>query len=109
MTKVSILLADDHKIVCEGLRMLVNAQADMVVVGETDNGRMSLTLARQLQPDIVIMDISMPEVNGLKATEELQRRFPAIKILALTRQRRWLFATDIEGWRERLHTETKRV
>ena len=85
MKKLSILLADDHKIVREGLRMLVNAQADMEVVGEADNGRMAITVVRQLEPDVVVMDVSMPELNGLEATERLKRLCPGIKILVLTR------------------------
>ena len=85
MKKLSILLADDHKIVREGLRMLVNAQADMEVVGEADNGRMAITVVRQLEPDVVVMDVSMPELNGLEATQRLKRLCPGIKILVLTR------------------------
>ncbi|HEY0545532.1 MAG TPA: response regulator transcription factor [Pyrinomonadaceae bacterium] len=85
MSKLRIFLADDHKIMREGLRMLVNAQADMEVVGEADNGRAAVTLAQQLLPDVVVMDVSMPELNGLKATEKLKGQCPRIKILTLTR------------------------
>jgi DNA-binding NarL/FixJ family response regulator len=85
MSKLHIILADDHKIMREGLRMLVNSQADMEVVGEADNGRMAVTLAQELQPDVVVMDVSMPELNGLKATEKLKELFPDIKVLTLTR------------------------
>jgi len=85
MNKLRILLADDHKMMREGLRMLVNAQADMEVVGEADNGRMAVTLAQNLQPDVVVMDVSMPQLNGLKATEQLKGLCPDIKILTLTR------------------------
>lgn len=85
MSKLRIILADDHKIMREGLRMLVNSQADMEVVGEADNGRIAITLTHKLQPDVVVMDVSMPELNGLKATEKLKELFPSIKILALTR------------------------
>jgi DNA-binding NarL/FixJ family response regulator len=85
MSKLRIILADDHKIIREGLRMLVNAQADMEVVGEADNGRMAITLTQELKPDVVVMDVSMPELNGLKATEKLKELFPSIKILTLTR------------------------
>jgi len=69
----------------EGLRMLINAQADMKVVGEADNGRMAITVLQQLEPDVVVMDVSMPELNGLEATERLKRLCPSIKILILTR------------------------
>lgn len=85
MSKLRIILADDHKLIREGLRMLVNSQADMEVVGEADNGRIAITLAHELQPDVVVMDVSMPELNGLKATEKLKELFPSIKILTLTR------------------------
>jgi Response regulator containing a CheY-like receiver domain and an HTH DNA-binding domain len=85
MSKLRIILADDHKLIREGLRMLVNSQADMEVVGEADNGRIAITLTHELQPDVVVMDVSMPELNGLKATERLKELFPSIKILTLTR------------------------
>jgi DNA-binding NarL/FixJ family response regulator len=67
------------------LRMLIDAQPDMTVVGEADNGRVAVSLARQLQPDVVVMDVAMPELNGLKATEQLRVLYPSIKILTLTR------------------------
>jgi two-component system response regulator NreC len=85
MGKLRILLADNHKIMRKGLRLLINEQADMEVIGEADNGREAVALAQQLQPDVVIMDISMPELNGLKATEKLKGLRPDIKILTLTR------------------------
>src|SRR5437899_238727 len=85
MKNLSILLVEDHKIVREGLRMLINAQADMEVVGEADNGRMAITAVQQLNPDVVVMDVSMPELNGLEATQRLKRLCPDIKILILTR------------------------
>ena len=85
MGKLRILLADDHKIMREGLRMLINVQVDMEVVGEADNGRAAVLLTQQLQPDLVVMDISMLERNGLQATVELRQLCPGIKILTLTR------------------------
>jgi DNA-binding NarL/FixJ family response regulator len=85
MRKLCVLLADDHKMVRDGLRMLIDAQPDMTVVGEADNGRVAVSLARQLQPDVVVMDVAMPELNGLKATEQLRVLYPSIKILTLTR------------------------
>jgi DNA-binding NarL/FixJ family response regulator len=85
MRKLGILLADDHRMVRDGLRMLIDAQPDMTVVGEADNGSVAISLARQLQPDVVVMDVSMPELNGLKATEQLRALYPGIKILTLTR------------------------
>lgn len=72
MSRLQILLADDHKVMREGLRMLINAQPDMEVVGEADNGQDAVALIQKLQPDLIVMDISMPELDGLKATERLQ-------------------------------------
>jgi DNA-binding NarL/FixJ family response regulator len=80
-----VLLADDHEMMREGLRMLVSAQADMEVVGEAADGRAAITMAHELKPDVVVMDISMPELNGLKATERLKKLCPEIKVLTLTR------------------------
>jgi len=85
MNKVSVLIAEDHKTVREGLKMIVSAETDMEVVGEAGNGREVIHLVQKLQPDIVIMDISMPELNGLEASAELKEIAPAVKILILTR------------------------
>lgn len=85
MNKLRVILADDHQIMREGLRLLVNSQADMEVVGEVENGQAAVALAQKLQPDVIVMDISMPEMNGLKATQKLNRTYPNIKILTLTR------------------------
>jgi len=79
-----IFLADDHTVMREGLRSLVNAQADMSVVGEADNGRAALLKARELKPDVVVMDVSMPELNGIQVTERLKRTCQKIKVLVLT-------------------------
>jgi len=84
MKKLRILLADDHKIVREGLKLLINSQPDMQVVGEAANGREVLLKARELKPDVVVMDLSMPELNGLQATERLKSERPEIKVVALT-------------------------
>jgi DNA-binding NarL/FixJ family response regulator len=84
MKKLRVLLADDHKIVRDGLRLLVNGQRDMQVVGEASNGREALRQARDLKPDVVVMDLSMPELNGLQATERLKAERPEMKVVALT-------------------------
>jgi DNA-binding NarL/FixJ family response regulator len=83
--KLRILLADDHETVREGLKMIVNAQADMEVVGEASDGRVAILRAQELQPDIVVMDVSMPQLNGLKATMKLTQCCPQVKVLTLTR------------------------
>lgn len=80
-----ILLAEDHNTVREGIKMLVNAQPDMEVIGEAADGRAAIVETRRLSPDLLVMDISMPEMNGLKATEKLRQEFPDLKILTLTR------------------------
>ncbi|MGD0744713.1 MAG: response regulator transcription factor [Verrucomicrobiota bacterium] len=84
MKKLRVLLADDHKIVREGLRLLIDSQPDMRVVGEAANGREVLLKARDLKPDVVVMDLSMPELNGLQATERLKAECPEMKVVALT-------------------------
>ncbi len=85
LNKLHVILADDHQIMREGLRLLINSQADMEVVGEAENGQAAVVLAQKLLPDVVVMDISMPEMNGLKATQRLKHLCPNIKILTLTR------------------------
>jgi two-component system response regulator NreC len=83
--KARILLAEDHGTVREGIKMLVNAQPDMEVVGEAADGAAALVEAERLSPDLVVMDVSMPELNGLMATKRLRRMSPGVKILTLTR------------------------
>lgn len=85
MNKIRIVIAEDHKTVRKGLRFLLNAQEDMQVIGEADNGREAIRLAQELLPDVLLMDVSMPELNGLKATAKLKRIQPEIKVLTLTR------------------------
>lgn len=80
-----VLLAEDHEIVREGIAALVNMQSDMEIVGEASDGHTAIAKAQSLQPDIIVMDVSMPGMNGLRATEKLIKYFPEIKILALTR------------------------
>lgn len=83
--KLRILLAEDHLTVREGIKLLVNAQEDMEVVGEAENGEIAVKEAVRLEPDMVIMDVSMPVLNGLKATKRLRNTCPDIMILALSR------------------------
>ena len=84
MDKIGVFLADDHMVVREGLKALVNAQPDMHVVGETDNGRAAWQRVKELNPDVVVMDVSMPEMSGAQATELLRQECPQVKVLALT-------------------------
>lgn len=82
--KTRIVLADDHRIVREGLRSLLEIQSDMEVVAEADNGKETIRFAKELVPDMVIMDITMPEVNGIEATQKILAENPKIKIIALS-------------------------
>jgi len=84
LNMLRIFLADDHIVMREGLKSLVNAQSDMNVIGEADNGRTALQKARELQPDVVVMDVSMPELNGIQATERLKHASQRIRVLILT-------------------------
>ena len=81
-----VLLADDHVTVRHGLKLLIDGQADMKVVSEASDGTTAVEQARHLRPDVVVMDISMPGMNGLVATRMLKRVQPNAAIVALTRQ-----------------------
>jgi len=81
---IKILLADDHKIVRDGLRAMISGHSDMEVVAEAENGRAAVTLAKQLAPDIVIMDISMPDLNGIEAARHIIADAPRVRIIALS-------------------------
>jgi DNA-binding NarL/FixJ family response regulator len=79
-----ILIAEDHALLRAGIRVLLAAEPDLEVVGEADNGRDAVRLAATLDPDLVLMDISMPGTNGLESVVELKRRSPAVKVLIIT-------------------------
>jgi two-component system, NarL family, response regulator NreC len=85
LLKLRVYLVDDHETVLEGLKAVVNAQPDMEVVGAAADGRMVLNDVRRLAPAVVVMDISMPHLNGLAVTTALHQEFPRIQIVALTR------------------------
>ena len=82
--KTKILLADDHKILREGIRSLIETQQEMKLIGEAESGREAVQLACKLKPDVVIMDISMPDLNGIEATQKIKAQTPGVKVLALS-------------------------
>jgi NarL family two-component system response regulator LiaR len=84
MTKIRVLLAEDHVVVREGTRELMRRERDMEVVGEAGDGEEATRLALELQPDVVLMDIAMPKLNGIEATRQIKARCPASAVLILT-------------------------
>lgn len=84
MPKITVILADDHTVVRQGLRALLQAEEDVEVVGESDNGRQAVQMVRKLMPDVVVMDIAMPLLNGLDATRQIAREMPSTKVLILS-------------------------
>lgn len=83
-TLIKIILADDHRIVREGIRSLLEKSECLEVIAEADNGREAVQLAKDLCPDVILMDIAMPLLNGLEATKQIKRDCPEIKVLALS-------------------------
>ncbi|MFO7890451.1 MAG: response regulator transcription factor [bacterium] len=84
MPKIKILVADDHEIVRKGLRELINQQSDMEVVSEAKDGEDAVRMVRQYAPDVVLMDVVMPNTNGIEATKEIKSQFPQTRIIALS-------------------------
>ncbi|MFC2012106.1 response regulator [Chloroflexota bacterium] len=84
MTKISVLIVDDHTLIRDGIRSLLELVGDIEVVGEASNGKEALEQVRQLAPDVVLMDLAMPIMNGLEATRRIRKEFPETKVLALT-------------------------
>ena len=84
MKKIMVLLADDHTVVRQGLRALLKAEEDMEVIGEAENGRQAVNLVKKSPPDVVLMDVAMPLMNGLEATRQILKSSPTTKVLVLT-------------------------
>jgi two-component system response regulator NreC len=93
--KIRILLADDHAMVRQGFRMILSAQPDMEIVGEAGNGREAVELAEQLQPDLVVMDVAMPELNGIEATRRIAASSPRTRVLALSMYKDSVYVREI--------------
>jgi len=81
---VKIILADDHRIMREGLRALLEREAGIEVIAEADNGRTTVELSRELNPDVVVIDIGMPDLNGIDATRQIVSESPTVKVIALS-------------------------
>ena len=84
MEKIKVLLVDDHTVVRQGLRVLLEAEQDIAIVAEADTGRLAVQLTRKHLPDVVVMDIAMPNLNGLEATRQILKEMPTAKVLVLS-------------------------
>jgi two-component system response regulator NreC len=84
MTEIRLLLVDDHDVVRTGLRMLLEGQPDLIIVGEAKNGLQAITLANSISPDVVVMDLTLPDISGIEATRQLKIEHPEIAVVALT-------------------------
>jgi DNA-binding NarL/FixJ family response regulator len=84
MDKIRVLIADDHTILRDGIRSLLEDELDMQVIGEAEDGISAVKMACQLEPDVVLMDIAMPLLNGLEATRQIKRSAPQVRVLVLT-------------------------
>jgi two-component system, NarL family, response regulator NreC len=95
MKRIRILLADDHAVVRAGFKMILSAQADMEIVGEAGNGREAVESAEELKPDIVVMDVAMPELNGIEATRRLAASLPHCRVVALSMHKDSVYVREI--------------
>jgi two-component system, NarL family, response regulator NreC len=93
--KIRILLADDHAVVRHGFRMILEAQSDLEVVGEVSNGREAVEAAANLQPDVAVMDVTMPELNGIEATRRMAEVAPRTRVLALSMHKDAVYVREI--------------
>lgn len=84
MDKIRVLIADDHSILREGIRSLLENESDMEVVGEAEDGHLAVSMACELEPDVILMDIGMPRLNGLEATRQIRKKLPNTQILVLS-------------------------
>jgi two-component system, NarL family, response regulator NreC len=94
-SKIRILLADDHSVVRHGFRRILEGQADMEVVGEASDGRQAVELATQLAPDVLVMDVTMPQLNGIEAARQLAKSCPRLRVLALSMQKDGVYVREM--------------
>ena len=92
---IQILIADDHQIVRQGLRTLLEREPDMEVVAEAEDGRRTVLLAREFIPQVIVMDVEMPDLNGIEATMQILTEFPQIKVIALSMYSDRRFVTNM--------------
>jgi DNA-binding NarL/FixJ family response regulator len=95
MKRIRILLADDHAVVRQGFKMILAEQPDMEIAGEAGNGREALALAASLKPDIVVMDVAMPELNGIEATRRMSEAAPSARVVALSMHKDSVYVREI--------------
>ena len=95
MNRIRILLADDHAVVRQGFRAILAQQPDMVIVGEAGNGREVMALAQETAPDVIVMDVAMPELNGMEATRRLSASLPKARILALSMHKDAIYVREM--------------
>ncbi len=93
--KIRVLLADDHAILRKGVRMMIDSQEDMEVVGEAKTGREAIAEARKLKPDVVVMDVSMPELNGIEGTRQICDELPQTKVIGLSMHKDSVYVREI--------------
>ena len=91
MEKIRVLLADDQEIIRDGLTLILNQQPDITVVGQAENGDVAVRLTEALKPDVVLMDIKMPQLNGIQATRQICATLPSVHVIILT-------TYDVDGW-----------
>jgi DNA-binding NarL/FixJ family response regulator len=92
---IKVFLADDHNIVRQGLKLILSAQPDMEVVGEAGNGREAIEAVAKLKPDLVLMDVAMPELNGIEATRRMVEANPRLKVLVLSMHKEAVYVREI--------------
>lgn len=93
--KIRVLLADDHSLVRQGFRRILDGQPDILVVGEAANGRLAVEMVGQLHPDVLVIDVSMPELNGIEAARQVARQHPRTRVVALSMQKSGVYVREM--------------